>query len=130
MDMEAIIVSIPVTVTDNDIDDIMCTVLEGGITYWCGRVEVPSKCKGDCDYASEYISCGGTLKIYAEDDCFDLDKDKFLDGLTLWLSKIGYWKRPRYIYITDKAYLRVENIDAIEADQIIQYALFGEIVYS
>ena len=31
---------VPVTITSEDIDDIMVAALEGGITHWCRRVEV------------------------------------------------------------------------------------------
>ena len=33
-------VSVTFKVLDEDIDDIMCTALEGGITYWCNRTEI------------------------------------------------------------------------------------------
>ena len=33
-------VSFSVFVTDEDIDDIMVSALEGGITYWCQEAEV------------------------------------------------------------------------------------------
>ena len=29
-----------VIVTEEDIDDIMCSALEGGITYWCNAAKV------------------------------------------------------------------------------------------
>ena len=32
--------SVTFKVLDEDIDDIMCTALEGGITYWCNRAEI------------------------------------------------------------------------------------------
>lgn len=28
-----------VIVTEEDVDDIMCSALEGGITYWCDSLE-------------------------------------------------------------------------------------------
>jgi len=39
-----------INVTQEDIDDIVTTALEGGINYWCGKVEV------DGDYLGEYAS--------------------------------------------------------------------------
>ena len=29
-----------VVVTEEDVDDIMCSALEGGITYWCDSARV------------------------------------------------------------------------------------------
>ena len=49
-------------VTDQDIDDIMSAVLDGGITYWCCRAEVVGDYLGE--YASEQISRGGTLRLH------------------------------------------------------------------
>ena len=36
---EVLNVSFAVVVTPEDIDDIMCAALEGGITYWCNRAK-------------------------------------------------------------------------------------------
>ena len=84
---------INVKLTQQDIDDIMVAALEGGIDYWCFKVEVVGDYLGE--YASEQISRGGMLKLYdienGEVDCC--------------------------------------NIDAGCADEIVQYALFGELVF-
>lgn len=54
-----------VEVTNQDIDDIMCTALEGGITYWCRRAEVVGgKYLGE--YAHEQISRGGEVAYIEE----------------------------------------------------------------
>ena len=105
-------------ITDQDIDDIMCTALEGGITYWCMKAEViEDEYYGD--YASDQISKGGSLRLYGEEDdeIFELTKEKFLNGLEQWA------KEHRTTRI-DPA-----MIDADHADCIVQYALFGELVY-
>ena len=57
-------ISHDVLVTDEDIDDIMESALNSGITYWCNKVKVVGEYLGE--YASDQISRGGTLKIY---DC-------------------------------------------------------------
>ena len=43
-------VNFNVVVSGEDIDDIMCSALEGGINYWCGKAEVDGK------YLGEYAS--------------------------------------------------------------------------
>ena len=50
---------IEVNLTQQDIDDIMVTALEGGITGWCDQIEVVGKQLGRC--AGEQISKGGSL---------------------------------------------------------------------
>ena len=59
--------TLKIDITTEDIDDIMCSALEGGITYWCCRAEVVGDYLGD--FASEQISRGGTLLLHdAEED--------------------------------------------------------------
>ncbi len=113
-------------ITGRDIDDIMATALEGGITYWCTRVKVKGEYLGE--YASEQISRGGTLKIYDSEGeaVYELTSENFTRGLEKYL------KNPTYetLYIEDGKYkVDVGSIDACAADSIIQYALFDEIIY-
>lgn len=121
---------ITVYLTQQDIDDIMVSAFEGGINYWCRRVVVQGDYLGK--YASEQISRGGKLEIWLdepfEDDktCYVLDRDKFLAGFKLWIESDG----DSYDAI-DHADGSVDcgQIDAVCADEIIQYALFGEVVF-
>lgn len=38
--VETLFVRRSVNVSEQDIDDILCTAFEGGITYWCDSVRV------------------------------------------------------------------------------------------
>lgn len=121
---------ITVYLTQQDIDDIMVSAFEGGINYWCRRVVVQGDYLGK--YASEQISRGGKLAIWLdepfEDDktCYVLDRDKFLAGFKLWIESDG----DSYDAIDDSdGSVDCGQIDAICADEIIQYALFGEVVF-
>ena len=100
-------------VTDQDIDDIMSAVLDGGITYWCCRAEVVG------------ISRGGTLRLYDSeaDSVYELTLDKFLNGVRLWIEN------ERAFTLTDAGQLDTGDIDALAADMIIQYALFSDVIY-
>lgn len=126
-----ILVQIRAALTQQDIDDIMVSALEGGINYWCRRVVVQGDYLGE--YASEQISRGGKLAIWLdepfEDDktCYMLDRDKFLAGFKLWLEKGG----DSYYDAIDYSDGSVDcgQIDATCADEIVQYALFGELVF-
>ena len=120
-----------VTVTDEDIDGIMAAALEGGITYWCDKVEVIGERFGK--YASEQIARGGTLRIYGSDEisgAFNwlLNKEKFMKGLKKFLTEDG--EANECLCREDDGYsLECAYIDADGADIIIQNALFGEQVY-
>ena len=114
-----------ITVTAEDIDDIMCCALEGGITYWCGKAKVTGAYLGD--YASEQIARGGTLLLFdAEDDeIYELNIDKLLNGI-----KIAYENQffSEYEWCNGKE-LDCCNVDAMVADCIVQCALFGDVIY-
>lgn len=126
-------VKIPVIVTDENIDDMMCSALEGGITYWCSHVTVLNGYLGE--YASEQISHGGELEVVL-DESFDqagttsylLDKEKFLKGLKMYLND-----RFRDCFYASskegKAEIDTGHIDGEAADMIVQYALFDELVF-
>lgn len=116
-----------ITVTDEDIDDIVATALEGGINYWCDKAEVNGDYLGE--YASDQISRNGILMLHVTDpvndtDVFALMKNNFIKGLRMYLEN------PKKPYdIVDGNRLDCGEIDAIVADMIIQYALFDEIVF-
>lgn len=120
--MNKVKVEFEVLLSDQDIDDIMASALEGGITYWCGQVDVVDKYLGE--YASDQISRGGSLILYdcESDDKWVLTKEKFLNGVKKFISI--------HLSVLDKN----KEIDACEidgdyADRIIQYALFDDIVF-
>lgn len=114
-----------IKVTQQDIDDIMCSALEGGITYWCWKAEVIGDYLGE--YASEQISRGGKLKLYdsEEDEKYWLDRDKLLKGIKMAYEGNYYadygW--------CDGMTLDTCQVDAEVADCIVQLALFDDVIY-
>ena len=118
-------VEIRVELTQQDIDDIMVAALEGGINYWCDEAAVEG---GEYlgKYASDQISRGGTLLLHdTDEDAYrKLDLEKFLKGFKLWLENGGDQYGAVQGHEVDCC-----NIDAGCADEIVQYALFGEGVY-
>lgn len=117
-----------IIVRDEDIDDIMCGALEGGIAYWCDKVEVLGEYLGEC--ASEQISRNGVLKFHdaEEDKIYELTKEKLLRGISLWA------KNPVGCNCLEQINGRLEidccNADAEVCDAFIQYALFGDVIYA
>lgn len=116
-----------VVVTDEDIDDIMCSALDGGINYWCGKAEVDGKYLGE--YASEQISRGGTLILHDVEEGRTelLTKEKLLRGIKM------YVEQPKSSDILEvinhELHIDCGMVDAGVADTIIQYAIFSEIFY-
>lgn len=121
-------VEFQVAVTGQDIDDIMCGALEGGITYWCDSTAVVGGTYLG-EYASEQISRGGQLALH---DCEDdqehiLTKEMFLEGLKKYLEN----PHPYDITEATKEGLKLDTCqaDAEVCDMIIQYAIFGDVIY-
>ena len=118
-------VQMTVKLTQEDVDDIMCGALEGGINYWCNKAEVVEEDYYG-EYASEQISRGGSLLLYDSEtgETHILDLEKFLTGFGIWVAK-GY---DRYGAVTSKE-VDCCQIDAECADGIVQCALFGDIIF-
>lgn len=113
------------TVTAEDIDDIMCTALEGGITMWCSRAKVVGDYLGE--YGHEQIARGGKLLLYdmAEDKEYELTREDLLKGIKMAVEE-GYYKEYGWF---DGHTIDTCQVDADVADVIIQLALFEEVVY-
>lgn len=116
---------IHVTLTEQDIDDIMVAALEGGINYWCDEAEVIEE-KRVADWGHEQIARGGVLVLHdaESEDTWELNLEKFLNGFKLWIESGG----DQYNAI-ENGEVDCCNIDAGCADEIVQYALFGELVF-
>ncbi len=120
-------VVLQIVVTQEDIDDIMVSALEGGINYWCDKAKVDGHSLGE--YASEKISQGGTLILHdmEEDRNELLTKEKLLQGIKM------YAEQPKhgdiFEVIDHELHIDCGMVDAEVADAIIQYAIFSEIFY-
>lgn len=120
-----------VNLSEEDIRDIIITALDDGIGYWARLEDFGAS--GDVpisEQAAEVLLAGGSLMfIGAAADhenqdvgSWTLTLDKFLNGVKLCLE--------------EGCYLTVENnrlgtfcIYAKDADRIIQFALFGKVIY-
>lgn len=125
--VEIVKVEMEVVLSTEDIDDIMCGALEGGITYWCNNAEVVGEYLGE--YGHEQIARGGILKIHdrEENKDYELTKEKFLKGVALWAKEpIGC---NCLEHVDGKLHFDTCNADAIVCDAIIQYAIFGDVIY-
>ena len=122
--MNKIKIEMEIEVTDEDIDDIVYTAFEGGITYWCGYVEPIGYLLGE--YAYQQISMGGYLWLYDEDDGYLLTKEKFLNGIKIYITNSTTRGYPSILYGKQ---IDTSEIDSDIADMIIQFALFEDIIY-
>jgi len=113
---------VEVNLSQQDIDDIMAVAMEGGICYWCRKAEEVGEHLGE--YASDQISRGGALILHDAESAqtWELTLEKFLNGVKL------YFEQGCHVNVEDNA-IDTCDIDANDADCIIQFAVFGEVVF-
>lgn len=113
----------PVTVTTKDVETILVTALEGhAVLAWCGSVELEDPLG---DYVSEHVARGGEATIITVDgDKVYLNAAKLVHGLHQWFLE-GYDTKG----VVNDGEIDTSEIDGETADAILQYAVFGELVY-
>lgn len=123
-------ITINFNITDEDIDDIMCAAVEGGINYWCEEIYIIGEKLGE--FSHEQISRGGTLKFKVNEGFeqngngkwirwYTLDTNRLLHGLSEYTKE--------HPEIINDGVIDTYNIDAEGADCILQFALFDNIVF-
>ena len=123
---------IVVDLTREDVEDIIVGALEGGIGYWCcldnrgDAFEYAPEDEPTAITAAKLVLDGpGILLIDEEEEkTYELSLERFLNGFRLWLENGG----DTYGAVS-KLGVDTYQIDADAADAIIQYALFGEVMY-
>lgn len=120
--MKTFNVTVSIPINAQDVDDILGTALDGGITYWCDEAKVSGEWPKGAEFASEALTRGANLELHSRepeegtDGYFILTMDMFIKGFTSYVAKCGW-----------SGY--IDDIDASMADEIVQYALFGKVVF-
>lgn len=120
-----------VNINQEDIDEIMCTALEwGGITYWCYGAQsiMPDEWmkENNITYLSDVTGRGGDIVLTTEDGDYVLTLNAFLTGVQMAIDD----NTVAIETINNEYRIDTCMIDADIADIIIQYALFGKLVYA
>lgn len=133
--MVKVTIQVPVEVDDEFFDNLLCTAFEGGSNYWIDHVIInhpagdkPKGVPGSL-WASAALNAGGSVMIYPQEeaDVYRLTKEKFVAGLQAWVST--YPGKAPLTTENKKGCLDGCNMDADDADCILQYALFKEVVF-
>jgi hypothetical protein len=118
----------PVTqdVTDQMVEDILTTAFEGGVNYWVYTVQ-PSYFPKGASYAAEVLT-KPILDFSAKPVIVLRTFEGTEHTLTLELAQkgIAIAAQKREMSLNDF----YEQHDAADADNVVQYALFDEIIYS
>lgn len=116
---------VEINLTEKDIDIIISNALEGGIGYWAmlnntgEKWEKKPSNRFTSEWATQLILDGETIELIDnedEEEVFSLNLEKIIKGFEL-----NYKLRP---FDND-----IYNGDAYTSDSIIQYGLFGKLVY-
>ncbi len=134
-------VELEVIVMPEDIDDIICAALEGGIGYWAcldnstEEFENAPEEETVSETTSRLLKEGKTITLIDEEENerHELTLEKLLTGIKMYLEDK---QRPYNILADDlnsagKGTYELDccMVDADVADMIIQYAVFGEVVF-
>ena len=113
--------------------DILCTALEGGSNYWIETIKFlppynkPKGCSVS-EYATSELNAGNTIQIVdVDNEHHDLTMGDLIIGIKRWAHR-----HPNHVSIITehgKSELDVGNIDASDADAILQYSLFGKLMF-
>ena len=121
-----------VKLTEQDIEDIMVTALEGGIGYWAildnSRPEFENwpEEMSCAEIATRILISGGKISLIEEEneEVHDLSLNDILTGIQTFVNE----GCDRYGAFNPQE-IDLGNFDAECADLVIQFAIFGEQVY-
>jgi hypothetical protein len=127
-----ITIQVPIGLTEQFFEDIICTMFEGGSNYWIDHVKADqSRTKGipTSTWVSNLVNGGETVFVFPQEDDkgYPLTKEKLIVGLQTWMTA-----HPGKVPMTvedGETTIDAGNLDGDDADAILQYALFGELVY-
>ena len=105
--------------TSEQINDAIVTALEGGINYWCDRARIHSGYVNDVmpnEYLSDVFTRGIPIILEVDAEEYTLSSSMLNVSYSKYLSEIGRVYDPN-------------NADAVDADCLVQLAIFGDVKY-
>ena len=118
-----------VEISDELIEDILCTAFEGGITYWADNVscEDNKDMKEVSGWKHEYLT--KTKKKDAVMYIHTVDGSKPQITKKSIIDALQKMDNPEYKCTQALSRILEETYDADDADIVVQTACFGEVVY-
>ena len=122
-------ITVPVSVTNWNLDCILSGCFEGGSNYWAEGIKVIDEDYKGAEFGSEVISHDGELDIFVneygsgdpkDETAYRLTKDKLLNGCEMYVAGDSSTKGRAW---------NPDGMDAIDYDMILQYALFKKVIY-
>jgi len=116
-------------ISDELIEDILCTAFEGGITYWADNVscEDNKDMKEVSGWKHEYLT--KTKKKNAVMYIHTIEGGKVKITKSLIIEALQQMDDPEYKCTQALNRILEQTYDADDADIVVQTACFGEVVY-
>ena len=126
-----------IKITDNDLEDILSTILEtDAVSYWIDSAEAIYGVQEEPLY--KQLTKNGQIKFRLTEPFernnynYILDKNSLLKGIRMYIenkeSPYNIIDVPNNCHETELR-LDTSNIDSLVADIILQYSLFEEIIF-
>ena len=118
-----------IEISDELIEDILCSAFEGGITYWANNISCEDKedMQKAGGYKSEYLT--KTKKKDAKLIIHTVDDNKMPITKKSIIDALQKMDNPKYNCTKALGRILDETYDAYDADIAVQMACFGEVVY-
>ena len=132
MKLQEIKLNLTVRLTDEDIEDIVVTALEGGIGYWAcldntgKEYEEAPEDEPVAITAANILLSGGTLRFFDEEDDdrpLDMTISDLCEGIQKWFES------GESVTVDSDGRIDLCYLDAWGADCIFQIALLGDVLY-
>lgn len=133
---ENVIVQVPVELNDEFFEDVVCTMLEGGSNYWVDTIDInhpegkrPSGTPVST-WAADALNKGGSITIYPieeEDGITTIKRENLVFGVKQLIEEHPDWVAVTYDHKAN--HIDFGNMDADDADAILQYAVFGDLIF-
>lgn len=107
------------------IQDIFVTAIEGGINYWVNfqsinKIEWPQDIVG-WRYESVHI-------LDDDGDSYVIDKNTIIKGINMIVKRNA--EQDKALILANRTNGYDGDYDALDADKIVQFGLFGDLVYA
>lgn len=107
------------------IQDLFVTAIEGGIDYWANFQSINKIDKPD-DFIGWWYE---SVHIIDDDgDSYVIDKNVIVKGINMIAKRNA--ERDKALILANRTNGYDGDFDATDADKIVQFGLFGELVYA
>lgn len=107
------------------LQDLLVTAVEGGIDYWANFQSIVKITKED-DYIGWWYE---SVNIIDEDnESYVINHETIVKGINLLVKRNA--ERDKALILANRTNGDEGDFDALDADKIVQFGLFGELVYA